>query len=143
MAGTDRRSSGPEETRAIGRALAGRLPPGTTLLLEGGLGAGKTQLVKGLAEGLGLDPDEVTSPTFTIVQVHRGRSGEALLVHADLYRIGDPSELAELGLPELSATARLTAVEWGERLGTAGPPGTVRVAISDLGGDLRRIVVEA
>ena len=78
------------ETAAAGRALAPTLAPGSVVLLFGDLGAGKTAFVRGLAEALGVHRDEVSSPTFTLVQEYRG--GRLTLFHADLYRLNDPRE---------------------------------------------------
>jgi tRNA threonylcarbamoyladenosine biosynthesis protein TsaE len=129
------RSSSEAETRALAAALAGGLGAGTILLLSGDLGAGKTAYVRGLAEGLGLDPDVVTSPTFTLVHEYRG--GRLPLVHVDLYRL-DAADLNELGLDEDLAAAGVVAVEWPERL-TRDIPGAVRIRIEDAGGDERLI----
>jgi tRNA threonylcarbamoyladenosine biosynthesis protein TsaE len=101
------------ETAAAGRALAGRLTAGSVVLLFGELGAGKTAFVRGLAEGLGIPPSEVSSPTFTIVQEYRG--GRLPLFHADLYRLDDPREVDELGLDEIAAGGVL-AIEWADKL---------------------------
>jgi tRNA threonylcarbamoyladenosine biosynthesis protein TsaE len=125
------------ETRAIAAVLAATLRPGDVLLLSGDLGAGKTAFVRGLAEGLGIDPGEVTSPTFTLVHEYRG--GRLPLVHVDLYRL-DRAELDEIGLdPDLAAVG-VTAVEWSERL-SRPIPGAISVAIVDAGADHRSIEV--
>ena len=100
-----------EETSAAGERLAVRLRPGDVLLLHGDLGAGKTAFVRGLARGLGAPPDDVSSPTFTIIQEYRGR---LTLYHVDLYRL-QPIEVADLGLEELTAGEVVVAVEWAER----------------------------
>ena len=101
------------ETSTVGRELAPTLMPGSVVLLFGDLGAGKTAFVRGLAEGLGVDRDEVSSPTFTLVQEYRG--GRLTLFHADLYRLSDPREIDDLGLDEIAAEGVL-AIEWAERL---------------------------
>jgi tRNA threonylcarbamoyladenosine biosynthesis protein TsaE len=100
------------ETSAAGRDLAARLGPGDVVLLHGDLGTGKTAFVRGLAEGLGIDPDEVSSPTFTIIQQYGG--GRVPLLHVDLYRL-EPKEVDDLGLDELGEGA-VVAIEWAERL---------------------------
>jgi tRNA threonylcarbamoyladenosine biosynthesis protein TsaE len=102
-----------DETAAIGRELAPRLEPGTVVLLWGDLGAGKTAFVRGMAEGLGIDPAEVSSPTFTLVQEYRG--GRVTLYHVDLYRL-QPAEVPDLGLDELTLEHAVTAIEWPDRL---------------------------
>ena len=107
------RTRTPEETRALGRALAEELAPDGVLLLSGDLGAGKTVLAQGLAEGLGIAPAEVLSPTFNLIREHRGSRGR--LIHADLYRL-DPDEVEPLGLEELLAGPGVKVVEWAERL---------------------------
>ena len=131
-------STSESETRAIAAALAPTLAPGAVILLSGDLGAGKTAFVRGLAEGLGIDPDEVTSPTFTLVHEYRG--GRLPLIHVDLYRL-DRAELDEIGLDQDLAATGVTAVEWSERLARALPGATV-VTIEDAGGDTRRIEIK-
>lgn len=127
-----------EETAAVGRGLAATLSAGDVLLLYGDLGAGKTAFVRGLAEGLGVSRDEVSSPTFTLIQEYRG--GRLPLFHVDLYRIDDPREFDELGLDEIAEDGVL-AVEWAERL-PRPPHHAVRVSIAHAGETARRIVVE-
>jgi tRNA threonylcarbamoyladenosine biosynthesis protein TsaE len=129
------RSSSEDETRAIAAGLAATLGPGAVLLLSGDLGAGKTAFVRGLAEGLGLDGREVTSPTFTLVHEYRG--GRLPLIHVDLYRL-EAADLDETGLDEDLAAAGVVAVEWPERL-TRAIPGAMTIRIEDAGGDERRI----
>lgn len=106
-------SASEEETLALGRELAEELAPDGVLLLSGDLGSGKTVLTRGVAEGLGIDPREVQSPTFNLIREHRGSRGR--LVHADLYRL-DPEEVPALGLEELLAGPGVKVVEWAERL---------------------------
>jgi tRNA threonylcarbamoyladenosine biosynthesis protein TsaE len=101
------------ETTGAGKALAASLQPGAIVLLSGDLGAGKTAFVRGMAEGLGIDPAEVTSPTFTLVQEYR--SGQLPLYHVDLYRL-QPVEVDDLGLDEMTLQGGVTAIEWPDRL---------------------------
>jgi len=101
------------ETTAVGRHVAAQLTAGSVVLLFGDLGAGKTAFVRGIAEGLGIEPDDVNSPTFTLIQEYR--AGRVPLLHVDLYRLSDPREIDDLGLEELGADAVL-AVEWAEKL---------------------------
>ena len=108
-----------ETTRALGRLLARQLPTGAILLLSGPLGAGKTSLVQGLAEGLGIT-EPITSPTFALAQHYP--QGTPQLVHLDLYRLEHPASADELFLQEeeeAQASGALMAVEWPERLGLA------------------------
>ena len=128
-------SAGESATRAVAVTLAATLVAGDVVLLHGDLGAGKTVFVKGLAEGLGLDPDAVTSPTFTLVHEYPG--GRLPLVHLDLYRI-DRIELDEVGFEPALAESGVLVVEWAERL-ARDVAGAVTVRITDLGGDARRI----
>lgn len=100
------------ETAAAGEELARRLGPGDVVLLYGDLGAGKTAFVRGMARGIGADPDDVSSPTFTIVQEYAG--GRATLFHVDLYRL-EPAEIDDLGLEDLVAGDGVVAIEWAER----------------------------
>ncbi len=122
-------------TAAVGRALAAALWAGDVLLLYGDLGAGKTAFVRGLAEGLGVAREEVSSPTFTLVQEYRG--GRLSLFHVDLYRLNDPREIDDLGLDEI-ADEGVLAIEWAEKLPVA-PSGSIAVRIADGGGDARTI----
>ena len=107
------------------------------LLLSGDLGTGKTAFVRGLAEGLGIDPGEVTSPTFTLVHEYRG--GRLPLIHVDLYRL-EKADLDEIGLDSDLAERGITAVEWSERL-TRQWPGATTVMIVDGGDDRRDIEI--
>jgi tRNA threonylcarbamoyladenosine biosynthesis protein TsaE len=132
-------TTGEAGTRAVARALATTLVAGDIVLLRGDLGAGKTVFVKGLAEGLGLDPDAVTSPTFTLVHEYGG--GRLPLIHLDLYRLAS-TELDDVGFdPELAGRG-VVVVEWAERLAHE-PAGAVTVRIEDAGGDTRRILVQS
>jgi tRNA threonylcarbamoyladenosine biosynthesis protein TsaE len=124
------------QTEALGALLGRGLAPGDVVLLYGDLGAGKTAFVRGLAAGLGADPDDVSSPTFTLMQEYQGR---LLLRHLDLYRIGSAAEVADLGLDEAVSGAVL-AVEWPERLGHPWP-GAWRVDLTVVGEDTRDIRV--
>jgi tRNA threonylcarbamoyladenosine biosynthesis protein TsaE len=103
-----------EETIAFGRELAAELSPPLTVLLRGDLGAGKTTLVKGIAEGFhAASAQDVTSPTFTLVHEYRGP--RATLYHIDLYRIDTERELETLGLDDLVAENSILLIEWGEK----------------------------
>jgi tRNA threonylcarbamoyladenosine biosynthesis protein TsaE len=125
-----------DETIAVARAFASRLRPGAVVLLEGDLGAGKTAFVRGLAIGLGLDPDLVSSPTFTLIQEYRGTPS---LYHVDLYRL-QGAEVDDLGLDELSSGEAIVAIEWAEKM-PQPPTDAWWVRLEDAGGDERRIVI--
>jgi tRNA threonylcarbamoyladenosine biosynthesis protein TsaE len=130
-------SSSEEQTRQIAAALAKNVRAGDVLLLAGDLGAGKTAFVRGLAEGLGVNADEVTSPTFTLVHEYRG--GRLPLIHVDLYRL-DRADLDDIGLDQDLAAQGIVAIEWPERL-TRVIKGAITVKIADRGGDQRDIVI--
>ena len=125
------------ETQAVARGLATRLKAGDVVLLSGELGAGKTAFVRGLADGLGIDPEAVSSPTFTLVHEYRG--GRLTLYHADLYRL-DKSATENIGLEEMGALDGLLAVEWPNRL-THVTSGAIEVEIIVVGDTVRRIIV--
>ena len=132
-------SNSEQETRDIASALARDLTMGSVLLLSGDLGAGKTAFVRGLADGLGIDPGDVTSPTFTLVHEYRG--GRLPLIHVDLYRL-ESADLDEIGLDQDLAASGVVAVEWSERL-SRPIPGARAVRIVERGGDRRDIQIGA
>jgi tRNA threonylcarbamoyladenosine biosynthesis protein TsaE len=103
--------SGEDQQRALGRRLAGLLPTGTLIFLEGELGVGKTTFAQGLAQGLGFT-GLVSSPTYALMQEYPTPAG--LLLHVDAYRIRHPQELYEMDLERLISQARLSLIEWGE-----------------------------
>jgi tRNA threonylcarbamoyladenosine biosynthesis protein TsaE len=123
-------------TVAVARDLAADLRAGDVILLSGNLGTGKTAFVRGLAEGLGVAPGEVSSPTFTLLHEYRG--GRLPLYHADLYRV-DETGAGDLGLDEL--TDGVLAVEWPDRL-THEPRGAWHVGIEWIDESSRRIRIE-
>ena len=141
MSAEIRRSSGPEETERIAAALAMRIAPGTVVALEGDLGAGKTCFVRGLARGLGADPDAVSSPTFVLE--HRHACDAGTLVHIDAYRIRSAEDLASIGWDELLAAGdAVVAVEWPSRIAAALPPARIEVRMRHCGEDAREIEIE-
>ena len=130
-----------EETFDFGRSLAKTLRGGELLLLDGDLGLGKTVFARGLAAGLGVAPEDVTSPSFTLVQEYKG--GRAPLFHIDLYRMSedDPEELGTLGIEEILSSGAIAIVEWGDRLPRYHQRGAIRVRFYDLGEGSRRIEI--
>ena len=130
-------STSEQETFALGKTLAETLQPGTFVLLHGDLGAGKTAFVRGMAAGLGANPDDVSSPTFVLVQHYKGR---VPLTHVDLYRLDSAAAVDDLGLEEM-ASGGVVAIEWAERL-PRRLEDSVTVKIADLGDDRRTITIE-
>jgi tRNA threonylcarbamoyladenosine biosynthesis protein TsaE len=131
-------SDSEDETAALGQALGSTLSPGDVVLLYGDLGAGKTAFVRGMARGIGANPDEVTSPTFTIVQEYAGSS--STLYHVDLYRLDGP-EIDDLGLEDLVAGDGIVAIEWAERW-KGRPDDVTQVWIENRGEDRRAIEIK-
>ena len=118
-----------EETIALGEALGRVLEPGDVLVLTGDLGAGKTQLTKGIAAGMGVQ-DDVTSPTFNILMVYEG--AEMPLYHFDLYRLEDPDQLEDTGLYDLLGADGPCVIEWGEQFSEEIGPERLDVYLSRL-----------
>ena len=132
------RTASEAETIALGEQLAGRFPPGSVVLLIGNLGAGKTTLAKGIINGLGAGvPDEVSSPTFTLIHEYGG--GRAY--HIDLYRLEEAREAATLGLEELFDSGAIVLIEWGERFPELLPARRIEIRLRAAGGDEREIEV--
>jgi tRNA threonylcarbamoyladenosine biosynthesis protein TsaE len=129
----------PEETEDLAARLAAGFSGGEVVLLSGELGAGKTTFVRGLARGVGADPDEVASPTFVLLTRYPGR---LVLHHADLYRLRGTGDERELGLEELPGPNGVLAVEWSERLSSPPWARAVRVRLEHAGGDARRVHIE-
>jgi tRNA threonylcarbamoyladenosine biosynthesis protein TsaE len=127
-----------DDTAGAAIDLASSLHAGDVVLLVGDLGAGKTAFTRGLAMGLGIPAEDVSSPTFTIVQEYRG--GRLPLFHVDLYRLNDPREIEDLGLDEIAADGVL-AIEWAEKLPRAMPR-AIHVRIGHGEGDTRTIAIE-
>jgi len=126
------------DTAALARDVAARLRANSVVLLTGDLGTGKTAFVRGLAEGLGIDPLEVSSPTFTLIQEYRG--GRFILYHIDLYRL-TPPEVDDLGLDDLISEGGVVAVEWPERW-SRPPDDAIGVTIRLTGEASREIAIE-
>lgn len=128
------RSAG--ETRDFGRRLAAQLRAGDVVLMTGNLGAGKSELARGIAEGLGVT-ETVTSPSFTILNVYE--SGRVPLYHFDWYRLNSEEELYELGMDEYLGGDGIALVEWPEQLPGAVPEKALLIRLTDEGGDTRNI----
>jgi tRNA threonylcarbamoyladenosine biosynthesis protein TsaE len=137
-------TASPDETEALARRVGETIDDRAVLLLVGDLGAGKTLFTRGLAAGLGIDPDEVSSPTFALVNRYDG--GRLRLYHLDLYRLDEttaPEAAYGLGLEEMLDERAVVAIEWAERLGNFPLPTAWRVEIAHDAGDpdVRRIQI--
>src|SRR5436309_859010 len=127
-----------EETIALGRKLAAMLAPPKLVLLRGELGAGKTTLVKGIAEGFqAASANDVTSPTFTLVHEYRGP--RAALFHIDLYRVDTERELQTLGLDDLAGPESVLLIEWGEKFPQLVRDRNLEIALERVSESERRI----
>ena len=133
---TSHTTTSPIETRKLGRLIGRKLSAGQLVTLTGNLGAGKTTLVQGIAEGWG-SGDRVTSPTFVLVNEYRRPDG-ARLYHMDAYRLSGPAEAEDLDIDAYLAAGPLL-VEWAERITAALPQPDLQIEIGDLGGDTRRV----
>ena len=130
-----------EETTDLGRQLAAELKPGSVVLLRGDLGAGKTTLVKGIAEGFkAAEAEAVTSPTFTLIHEYRGP--EVTLYHIDLYRIDTQRELDTLALDDLMEPNTILLIEWGEKFERFAKERDAEIAIEHLGANERVVHVK-
>jgi tRNA threonylcarbamoyladenosine biosynthesis protein TsaE len=125
------------ETHAFGRKLAATLTVPGVVMLRGTLGAGKTTLARGIAEGLGADPAAVHSPSFTLVNIYRGRCP---IYHVDLYRVEGERDLSSIGLDDFLGVDGVTIIEWSERLGHPVDSATI-VVITDCGAETREFAV--
>ena len=141
-------STNAAETIRIGHEIAKLLHPPKFLILRGDLGAGKTTLVKGIAEALGAaEPDEVTSPTFTLIheyegaRKHDGKSTPVKLYHLDLYRIDGERQLETLGIEELATPDSIVLVEWGEKFPSVVKRSQGEIVMVSTGGDARKITL--
>ena len=130
-------TSSEEETIELGRQIALELPRKSVVLLIGNLGAGKTTLAKGIISGLGAaEPEEVTSPTFTLIHEYGPRDNSRRVYHIDLYRLDTPAQVATLGLDEIIDREAVILIEWGERFPDLFPAGRIEIqlqAVSELG----------
>ena len=128
-----------EETIALGERLAAELPAKAVVLLIGNLGAGKTTLAKGIVKGLGAaQPDEVSSPTFTLIHEY-----SPSVYHIDLYRLDRPDQVATLGLEEIFDRTAIVLIEWGERFPELMPEERIEIRLRTTGENSREIEVVA
>ena len=133
------RTASEAATIALGERLARELPPRVVVLLIGNLGAGKTTLAKGIVNGLGAaPPDEVASPTFTLIHEYGG----GRVYHIDLYRLEEPREVATLGLDELFEREAVVLIEWGERFPQFLPAERIEIRLRADENDEREIEVK-
>ena len=133
-------SESPEDTLEIARALGACLRPGDVVGLTGDLGAGKTLFCKGVGEALGIPPDRIVSPTFTIVTEH---AGPVPLTHIDAYRLSGAREADEIGMRELLSGDGVCLVEWAEKIAELLPTDCIQVKFSFAGDDRREISIAA
>ncbi len=124
----------------FGRSIAAHLKPGDTLLLSGPIGAGKTHLVRAIIHALVGNDEEVPSPTYTLVQTYE--TPGATIWHADLYRLGDSSEVVELGLDEAMAND-IVLIEWPDRLPEGSLPSNALEIVITLRGDIRELELKS
>lgn len=132
------RTQSPQETRALGRSLAQSLQPGDVLLLFGDLGAGKSEMTRGIAEGLGVS-GPVTSPSFTILNVYD--DGRVPLYHFDWYRLESAEELYEMGMDEYLGGDGVAVVEWPSQCPEAIPETCLSVKLTPVGDTEREITL--
>ncbi len=130
-------STAPEETTAMAERLGPLLEPGDVVLLSGDVGAGKTHFCRSLIQGLLPIPEDVPSPTYTLIQTYDGPECE--IVHADLYRLGSVDEIEELGLLEAFQNA-ITLIEWPDRLGAYSPDDALSLEFATQTGDNARLI---
>ncbi len=131
-------SQNPEQTLAIGKAVGEVLRPGDFINLNGTLGAGKTLLVKGIAEGQGIDPEDVTSPTFALINEYHGRYS---LYHFDIYRLDRPEELEDIGYEDYFFGTGICLVEWGDQFSEYLPDDRLDVTLEQTGTTARKITL--
>jgi len=128
-------------TQALGAALGRCVPAGTVITLTGDLGSGKTTLVQGLAQGLQVPADYyITSPSYTLINEYPGRHR---LLHVDLYRLTDPLQIEDIGMPDILAGDGVIAIEWAERLPPSWLTAYLHIHIESLSADSRQITLKA
>ena len=131
-------TTSPDETIGRGKELVSSLEAGAIVCLHGDLGAGKTHFVKGMAEGLGIDSDDVSSPTFTLINEY---DGDKMLYHFDCYRMESPREALEIGAEEYFYGEGITVIEWPERIESLIPPKAIWISIEAPDKKTRKFVI--
>lgn len=131
-------TTSPDETIARGNEFVSTLDAGAIVCLQGDLGAGKTHFVKGMAEGLGIDGNEVSSPTFTLINEYYG---DRPLYHFDCYRMESPREALEIGAEEYFYGDGVTVIEWPERIASLIPPEAIWISIEAPDKNTRKFVI--
>lgn len=131
-------SKSPEETVEIGARIGEKVRKGSTILLSGALGSGKTVLVRGIARALDIE-ERVTSPSFTLISVYRGKHE---LYHVDLYRIDSVNEVEDLGLEDILNSDGIVVIEWGEKIKSILPDDCIEVNILIKSGKEREIMLK-
>lgn len=130
-----------DETERLGASIGTRLRGGDVIALTGDLGAGKTCLTRGIARGMGIDPDVVSSPTFVLIHQYAAPPGcgdlPGPLVHIDLYRLDSPDEFEDIGGEEAFSNDTVCVIEWAERIDALLPDSTLRIAIRLTGEESR------
>ncbi|PYT12171.1 MAG: tRNA (adenosine(37)-N6)-threonylcarbamoyltransferase complex ATPase subunit type 1 TsaE [Acidobacteria bacterium] len=128
-----------EETIELGRRIAATLPSRAVVLLIGNLGAGKTTLAKGIVAGLGVaPPEEVSSPTFTLIHEYGG----GRVYHVDLYRLDRPEDVATIGLDEILDRDAVVLIEWGERFPRLMPENRIEVRLDTISNEYRQVSIK-
>jgi tRNA threonylcarbamoyladenosine biosynthesis protein TsaE len=135
-----RRSQSVLDTEAIAAELAASLRGGDCIALNGPLGAGKTQFVRGLARGLGASPRRVSSPTYVLLNIYDG--GRLTLFHLDAYRVSGPGDFEEIGFSELLEQGGIVAVEWASRVEAILPPRRIEITMEPVDESVRLIQIE-
>lgn len=135
------RTSSPEQTIALGREIGKRLRGGEVIAYRGGLGAGKTTITRGISDGLGLG-DEVTSPTFALVNEYRKKDCKISLIHFDMYRITSGEDLETTGFFDYMDEETVLAVEWSENIDDDLPDDCIRITINRISDDERELIIE-
>ena len=139
MNGFEFTSQSESETLELGKRIGAAINVPCVFYLSGTLGAGKTRFVQAVAGGLGIEPETVTSPTFTVIVPHQGRLP---LVHIDAYRVGDLDEAEQLGIDDWLSGGAVLMIEWAEKIAAALPPADVAVEIHHIGDTQRKFVFE-